>query len=122
MALFELFFRRQKRFPSNALSLTAAIIFTLAIKTWVIDLRISRTNDFRPEIQTDDRILIQKTLWKLRKGDHVVFQRNSAIYIGEVKNVVGPARYELTLGNNSVANIDRQQIEGKVVFVLRKNE
>ena len=122
MALFELLFRRQRRLSSNLLSLIVAVVFTVGIKTYGADFKIIRTNAFEPRVPKDARVVIQKSLWKLKPGDLVVFQRDvdHRSYLGEISALLDKAHYKVTASRDGdVEQVEKRSVKGKVVFILR---
>lgn len=123
MAFFEVLFRKQRRVPSNVLSLLAAVAFMLAFRTYGIDLKIMRTNEFAPRIPKDARMVIQKSFWRLTPGDLVISQRNadSRNYVGVVNSSPGDSTYDLITSNGKVERISRRWLKGKIILVLPIN-
>ena len=122
MAFFEMLFRKQRRVPSNILSLVTAVVFMLALRTYGIDLKIMRTDALAPRVPKDARLVIQKSFWTLSLGDLTLFQQNGdpRNYVGEIRDTSkGPLTYGLIRKTgNSVEYIERPRIKGKVVLVL----
>ena len=121
MACLEFLFRRQQRIPSIVLSLVAAIVFVLALRTYGVDLKVMRTNEFAPRIPKDARMVIQKSLWKLTPGDLVIFQRNSdpRNYVGLVKYALDNSAYDLIASDGKAERVDRSRLKGKIISVLK---
>ena len=122
MALFEVVFRRQHFIPSNVSSLIAAVVFIVAFKWYGFDLMVVPTARFEPRIPLDARVIVQNMAWRLPPGDLIVLRRDGVpkSYVGEVKDIWEEIGYYLvSRGGGGVEYVRRNQVKGKIVFVIK---
>ena len=70
------------------LALTVMLLLMLAVRAWAFTIYRVNTSDFRPDLFSGDRVLVNRLKCAYEKGDFIVFGADSCL-IGKVKATPG---------------------------------
>ena len=121
MASFETFSRKQKKIPSNLLSICLSALIVLGIKSYIIDFKKMASDALAPKIQKNARIFYQPTFYRLNLGDMVLYTMDDKhkVYVGEIKSINEQSLELFRIGTKERVKTKRNKICGKIIYVLQ---
>jgi len=121
MALFEIYFRRKKRIlPPGLMSVVSAIVIVFAIKFFVIDFLVMKSDALDLSIPKESRVFFQPALFRLKEGDLIIYRPtgNPKSYLAVLKGVEN-GKYNLLLGSRKqMISSNRREIRGRIFLVI----
>jgi len=121
-SIFELFFRKQKRLPSNLLSIICSIVLVVSIKTYFIDFAVMQSNSMAPKIPKGSIFFYKPSMFDISQGDLISYYvpSDSKNYVGEVEKVLDNDNYVVyRIGEDKKMTVSKDQIKGKIIYILK---
>lgn len=73
-AVLELFFHKQKKVPSNILSITFALVLYIFMRQFIVDTKIMSSTSMEPAITKNSKVVVQKSFYQLQRGDLIIYK------------------------------------------------
>ena len=121
-SIFEIFFRKQRRFNSNLLSIICAILLIVSIGPYFIGFGVMQSDSMAPKIPKDSTFFYKPSMLEISQGDLVVYGISSDTnnYVGEVKKFLDNDKYVVyRIGEDKSVTVSKDQIKGKIIFILK---
>ena len=117
MFLSEFAYRKQKKIPSNILSLITALLLVFAIKVYAIDLTKMSTDALAPTIRKNEVVLFQPAFFTIKEGDVVIYksEKDKKPYVSKVQSIVDNKIELLILSSKETIIATRKDLSGKVI-------